>query len=52
MRTGNVILTPYNTIVIVTKVTDDYVNWVSFDSDNCSGGGSLKDTKREANLLL
>lgn len=46
MRTGNVIKTPYNFIAIVTNVSDDYLNWVSFDSENCSGGGKMEDSFR------
>lgn len=45
-RTGNVIKSPYGTICIVTNCTDDYVSWVSFSSENSSGGGSLEDTTR------
>jgi len=43
--TGNVLKTQYGSIIIITKVgngvvhsDDDYYNWVSFDSTNCSGG--------------
>lgn len=43
--TGNVVKTKYGNIIIITKVgtgrvnpDDDYYNWISFDSSNCSGG--------------
>lgn len=42
-RTGNVIKNSYGHIVIVTKVTDKNVHWISFDCDNCSGISSKED---------
>lgn len=46
-RTGNVVKIPVLGIVIITKVTDDYANWISFDHENSSGGGKMKDYIRE-----
>jgi DnaJ-class molecular chaperone len=37
-RTGNVVRLKSGSIVIVTKVTDDYTHWISFDYANSSGG--------------
>lgn len=43
-RTGNVILSPFKTVEIVTDCNDKYVNYVSAQYSNVSGGGLLEQT--------
>lgn len=39
---GNIILTPYKQVVIVTTCDKTKVHWISANSSNCSGGGHLE----------
>ena len=44
MRTGNVIRLKGGSIVIVSNVRSDTTQWVSFNSENCSGITNNKTT--------
>ena len=47
MRTGNIYKTAYGGIVIISKVTDDYVHWISATHGNCQGGTNKVTTETE-----
>jgi hypothetical protein len=47
MRTGNIVKTAYGDIVIIVKVSDDYVHWISASHANVSGGTHILTTETE-----
>jgi hypothetical protein len=47
MRTGNIVKTAYGHVVIITKVSADYVHWISADYANSSGGTPILTTETE-----
>ena len=42
MTTGSVYKTKYGNIIIITSVSEDYANWVSFSHSNSCGGSHIK----------
>jgi len=48
MRTGNIVKTAHGDIVIITKVSNDYIHWISASHANCMGGTQLLTTETEA----
>ena len=47
MRTGNIYKTFHGSVIIITKVTDDYVHWISATHANSSGGTNKLTTVKE-----
>lgn len=45
MRTGNIYKTFHGSVIIINKVTDDYVHWISATHANSSGGTQILTTE-------
>jgi hypothetical protein len=51
MRTGNIVKTAYGDIVIVTRVSDDYVHWISASHANSLGSTQKLTTEHDVDCV-